>query len=280
MSDKSALHPEPGERNNETGTPGGSLPISNRRPAENSLLADLLSETSNEAQRELDQIKAELQSRKDAELEARRTAERQRRAELYRLREAELKRREAALRSPDPVASQTPDTNTASRQRPIVQSEPMLAIEQKKSSGPVYAIAAVLIAAIATAGWYFTTKEKAQAEVKAAEKSAAANTAPEKTPGADDGSANLGEPTAKQPEGISAAGTAGKSPTNAVPEATTPALVKRLAATESASFERRIPEFDVPKYVKSKRRTRRNRRRRGPGKGKIKIRGLNLGAGR
>ena len=107
MADKSALRSDSDKRNNETDSPAAApATTSNRRPTENSLLADLLSETSNEAQRELDQIKAELQSRKDAEVEARRAAESQRRAELDRLREAELRRREAALRSPEENAAQ------------------------------------------------------------------------------------------------------------------------------------------------------------------------------
>ena len=269
MPDKSPVAPETeGDQPSATNSASASRPTGG-----NSLLADLLSETSNEAQRELDQIKAELESRKHAELEARRTAERQRRAELDRLREAELKRREAALRTPE----ESKATPAATALSTSARTEESVVFEVKsKNNGVVYAIAAVLIAAIGTAGWYFTTKEKVKAGTKATATQTVENAPTSKTTGGElaseankDSSAN---DTLKN-SGADPTATAKKEPI-ALP------VVVRFAAAESESYDRRVPEFAVPNYVKSKRRTRRSRKARGPGKGKIKIRGLNLGAGR
>ena len=283
MADKSALRSDSDKRNNETDSPAAApAKTTSSRPTENSLLADLLSETSNEAQRELDQIKAELQSRKDAELEARRAAESQRRAELDRLREAELRRREAALRSPEEDAAHQRSTAAPALS---AAHESVVIDTPKKSSGPIYAVAAVLIAAIATAGWYFTTKEKVQAEAQAAEKTAAAETrkaagavgsGDENTPEAEAKGKNTEESTPATADANE--GKAPKKPAANAPAAKAASI--RLAATESESYERRVPEFAVPQYIKPKRKYRKRRGRRGPGKGKIKIRGLNLGAGR
>lgn len=287
MPDESALRTDTDERNDETGTPANAPSAARRRPTENSLLADLLSETSNEAQRELDQIKAELQSRKDAELEARRSADRQRRAELDRLREAELKRREAALRSPSSAENSVAGTSGGAQQSTAAAYDPTLAITPKKSSGPIYAVAAVLIAAIATTGWYFTTKEKVQAEVQAAEKNAeavATAATEEKNDAAKGADGKTGDETVDgTPKTAGAKGTTKEAALDSAKadaeKAAAAVAIKRLAASESEAL-RRVPEVDVPQYIKPKRKYRRGRKRRGPGKGKIKIRGLNLGAGR
>ena len=269
MPDKSPVAPETeGDQPSATHSASASRPTSG-----NSLLADLLSETSNEAQRELDQIKAELESRKHAEMEARRTAERQRRAELDRLREAELKRREAALRTPEESKAAPATTVLSSNAR---KEESVVFEVKSKNNGVVYAIAAVLIAAIGTAGWYFTTKEKVKAGTEATATQTVKNTPTSKTTGAELASDADKESSANETQNDS-----GADPTATTKkEQMAPSVVVRFAAAESESYDRRVPEFAVPDYVKSKRRTRRNRRARGPGKGKIKIRGLNLGAGR
>lgn len=141
-----------------------------------SLLADLLSESSGEAQRELERVKAQIQDRKALEIETKRVAEAERRQQLDGLRAQEARRRE------EMIAERERRRSVAAA--PVVQEtildhvEPALpAPPPAKGHGALWgALAAVLVIGAAAGGWWYMD-QKAETEAEKVRQAAAAQAA-------------------------------------------------------------------------------------------------------
>ena len=140
-------------------------------PTGDSLLASLLNETSEEANRELQEVQDRLRERRLAEEEVRRKDEDTRRRALDALREQESRRREDKLREreggPIPVT----------RANPVAAfvPSPIAPVAKKSPVGWIVAVVAVLAAGGVGVGWYVSSQNAAeQARIADADKKATA----------------------------------------------------------------------------------------------------------
>lgn len=138
-----------------------------------SLLAELLEETSGEAQRELEQIKAQLADKKRVQEESRQARESERRAQLDELRAQERERRADMIR-------QREKGNRDETEEQVVAVEASRAAKAPaagKSHGIAYALVALILLGCAGGGayWYLQDQEaqrlaavaKAEADARA-----------------------------------------------------------------------------------------------------------------
>lgn len=135
-----------------------------------SLLASLLNETSEEANRELRELQDKLRERRQAEDDARRKEEEQRRKHLDSLREQENRRRGERLRE----AEEGPAVSKAQPAQAFVA--PPIAAPKRSIGGWVVAGVALVAAGAAGTGWYLTQQKAA--EQAAAQREAAAKAVP------------------------------------------------------------------------------------------------------
>ncbi|MFT5434366.1 MAG: hypothetical protein ACI9OJ_005079 [Myxococcota bacterium] len=119
------------------------------------LLASLLSETRDETKRELDQIKAELEQRKQAGLDAQREVDQARRAKLDVMREEEAERRESMIRQ---RREKEEAAERARNPQPAVAAAAPAEPESKKT-GWLVAAAAIVIAGVTGGGWYMSSQK-------------------------------------------------------------------------------------------------------------------------
>lgn len=144
-----------------------------------SLLASLLNETSDEANRELLELQERLREKRHAEEESRRREEDARRRTLDTLREQEARRREDKIREreggPAPVTKAQP---VAAFVAPAIVAAP-----KKSYTSWIIAGVALIVAGGAGVGWYLTSEaqkaeaQKAQSAADEAAKKAAAEVA-------------------------------------------------------------------------------------------------------
>ncbi|MFT7623504.1 MAG: hypothetical protein ACI9WU_002687 [Myxococcota bacterium] len=115
-----------------------------------SLLADLLAETSGEAQRELEQIKKQLSDKKAAQEAEHRKSEDLRRDKLDILRQQEAERREAMIRQRNGLPDPVPEAVVEQAAAPVAVAPP-----PKKGSPLPWIFAALLLVGAGGAAWFF-----------------------------------------------------------------------------------------------------------------------------
>ncbi|MBT9560906.1 MAG: hypothetical protein IV100_33080 [Myxococcales bacterium] len=132
-----------------------------------SLLASLLNETSEEANRELQELQAKLRDKRQAEEDAKRKEEEGRRKVLDALREQEARRREDKILEREAA-------NKPSQAQPVATFTPApVTAAPKKSGAMAWAIATVAILGAGGAGYGWWASQKAADEAKAAAAAAA-----------------------------------------------------------------------------------------------------------
>lgn len=233
-----------------------------------SLLADLLNETSDEAQRELDDIKAQLQARRQAEADEKQAKDDARREQLDTLRREEAHRREDMIRQREEKRN---GGKRGTIEQPIevprrVAAPTPVAPEPKKSAAPMM-VTAVLVLGAGVAAFYFYTQ---------------ANQPPPAAPAPPIAVAPPAAPVA-EPVGLTkAAEPAPVAKPEPVAQPVAPAVVvaaaeSRQIETEEGFYQRRMPEFTLAKKTRrgGKASGRRNTGSKGP-KRRVKIK-LNMG---
>ena len=252
-----------------------------------SLLADLLSETSGEAQRELEQIKAQLADKRAQAEETRRVQEQERRERLDALREQEAQRREEMIRDrerkrAEAEARRRPPEPTAAVEAAAVQ--PQVAGPEKKRSGMIWvALAIVLVGGLAVGGWLYLEHQKAQ--TAAAKQAPAPQVEAAKPVEPKPGEGQPAETVAASPEKGPVAAATPAEPLPAEAAAPTPAVEPPApepiqVARRDAENEARRDMFRAGPVWKVSKKYRPGKRTGGGGNGKIKIKALDLGRGK
>ncbi len=136
-----------------------------------SLLASLLNETSEEANRELQELQTKLREKRQAEEDVKRKDEDGRRKVLDALREQEARRRE------DKIIEREAASKPSQAQPVAIFTPAPLVAEPKKSSAMAWVIASVAILGAGGAGYGWWSSQKAADEAKAAAAVAARVTA-------------------------------------------------------------------------------------------------------
>jgi hypothetical protein len=138
-----------------------------------SLLASLLNETSDEANRELQELQERLREKRHAEEEVRRRDEDARRRTLDNLREQEARRREEKQRERDGL----PAPVTKAQPVAVFVAAPVAAPAKKSYTTWIVSTVAVLALGGVGAGWYISNENQKQEAIAAKQKADAEATA-------------------------------------------------------------------------------------------------------
>ncbi len=286
MADDSALRATLKELKVVADSEEARKPVSGAKPTTppgqgggSSLLSDLLAETSGEAQRELDQIKQQLASKRAEAEDLAKQQEEERRRQLDALRRQEAERREAMIARRSGVRTREQVDSVPDEEGPA--PTPAAAPKKKSSNVIFYVLGLLLLAGAGVGGWWFMGQQGDQRGVvtgSTAEIRAQARAEAEKTR-----AAAAAEAHAKaQAEKAAAEAAASEH------HAAMIAMVRSRTEPEAEGYPRRMLSLSLPtaekpvaKAGKPKKpgKARKPGTRRTTGK-RIKIRGLDLGGSR